>query len=131
LIIVPSLQFGPRANSLHYGVNIFPAITEYCPKEYFDHFVSHEIGTHILKPHTFDKAQVTEENLRIYYIAFENLAKHINLMILSNGFRYELGEDYYEDSIFENIYNSLDSIFSEDIGRMYFTAIDQYKSLKP
>lgn len=130
LIIVPSLQFGPRANSLHYGVNIFPAITEHCPKYYFDHFISHEIGTHILKPHTIDKVQISEENLRIPYIAFENLAKHINLKILSHKYRYELGEDYYEDSVFESIYNNLDLSFSEDIGSMYLAAIDQYKRLR-
>lgn len=130
LIIVPSLQFGPRANSLHYGVNIFPAITEYCPKEYFNYFVSHEVGTHILKPHTIDKAQVSEENLRIFYIAFENLAKHINQKILSNRYQYELGEDYYEDSVFDNIYTNLDLPFSKDLSNMYFAAIDQYKMLE-
>ncbi len=130
LIIVPSLQFGPRANSLHYGVNIFPAITEYCPKEYFNYFISHEIGTHILKPHTFDKAQVSEENLRIFYIAFENLAKHINQKILFKRYQYELGEDYYEDSIFESLYNNLDSICSGNVVSMYFKAIDQYNSFK-
>ncbi len=130
LIIVPSLQFGPCANSLHYGVNIFPAITEYCSKYYFDHFISHEIGTHILKPHTLDKVQVSEENYRIYYIAFENLAKHLNMKILSNKYQYELGEDYYEDSIFESIYNNLDALVNDDIGAMYFAAIDQYKKLK-
>ena len=130
LIIVPSLQFGPRANSLHYGVNIFPAITEHCPKYYFDHFISHEIGTHILKPYTWDKVRVPEENTRVYYIAFENLAKHFNLKILSNAYQYELGEDYYEDSIFEGIYNNLDSNNTEDISSMYFAAIDQYKRLK-
>ncbi|MEN6291898.1 MAG: hypothetical protein ABFD07_07790 [Methanobacterium sp.] len=130
LIIVPSLQFGPCANSLHYGVNIFPAITEYCPKEYFDHFISHEIGTHILKPHTLDKADIADDNFRIPYIAFENLAKHINLKILSNRYQYELGEEYYEDAIFESIYNNLDTLANDDIGAMYFTAIDQYKKLK-
>jgi hypothetical protein len=130
LIIVPSLQFGPRANSLHYGVNIFPAITEHCPQEYFNYFISHEIGTHILKPHTFDKAQVSEENLRIFYIAFENLAKHINQKILFNRYQYELGEDYYEDSIFESLYNNLDSVSSGNIVSMYFKAIDQYNNLK-
>lgn len=130
LIIVPSLQFGPCANSLHYGVNIFPAISEYCTKEYFDYFISHEIGTHILKPHTLDKAQVSEENLRIPYIAFENLAKHINMKILPSRYRYELGEDYYEDSVFERIYHNLDALTKEDIGTMYFNAIDQYKVLK-
>ncbi len=130
LIIVPSLQFGPRANSLHYGVNIFPALTEYCTREFFDHFISHEIGTHILKPHTIDKVQISEENFRIPYIAFENLAKHLNLKILSKGYRYELWEDYYEDSVFENIYNKLDSASTEDISSMYCNAIDQYKRLK-
>jgi len=130
LIIVPSLQFGPSANSLHYGVNIFPAITEHCTKYYFDYFISHEIGTHILKPHTLDKAQVSEKNHRIYYIAFENLAKHINMKILSNKYWYELGEDYYEDSIFESIYNNLDELANDDIGAKYFAAIDQYKKLK-
>jgi len=130
LIIVPSLQFGPCANSLHHGVNIFPAITEYCTEYYFDHFISHEIGTHILKPHTLDKVQVSEDNLRVPYIAFENLAKHINLKILSNMYQYELGEDYYKDSVFESIYNSLDSGSIENISSMYFNAIDLYKILK-
>ncbi len=130
LIIVPSLQFGPCANSLHHGVNIFPAITEYCTEYYFNHFISHEIGTHILKPYTWDKVRVPEENTRVYYIAFENLAKHFNLKILSNAYQYELGEDYYEDSIFEGIYNNLDSNNTEDISSMYFAAIDQYKRLK-
>jgi len=129
LLIVPSLQFGPRANSLHYGVNIFPAITEHCPKYFFDHFISHEIGTHILKPHTIDKVQISEENLRIPYIAFENLAKHINIKILSNKYQYELGEDYYEDSVFDNIYNGLDGAYAEDIGRMYSVAIDFYNGV--
>ena len=131
LIIVPSLQFGPCANSLHHGVNIFPAITEYCTEYYFNHFISHEIGTHILKPHTLDKVTVSEESIRIFYIAFENLAKHFNLKILSKAYQYELGEDYYEDSIFEGIYNNLDSNNTEDISSMYFAAIDQYKRLKP
>lgn len=130
LIIVPSLQFGPIANSLHYGVNIFPGITEQYPKVFFNYFISHEVGTHILKPYTIDKAQEIEENFRIYYIAFENLAKHINMKILSNRYRYELWEDYYEDSIFDNIYNNLDSLTKESIGTIYFHAIDQYKKLK-
>jgi len=130
LIIVPSLQFGPCANSLHYGVNIFPAINEFVTKYYFDYFISHEIGIHILKPHTFDKVQESEEDRRIYYIAFENLAKHFNMKILSKKYQYELGEGYYEDSIFEGIYNSLDTSANNDIGSMYFSAIDQYKKLK-
>lgn len=130
LIIVPSLQLGPRANSLHYGVNIFPAISEYCPKEYFNYFIPHEIGTHILCPHTINKAQVSDADFRIPYIAFENLAKYINLKILLHSHQYELDEGYYEDSVFESIYNSLDSMAKDDIGAMYFAAIDQYKKLK-
>ena len=130
LIIVPSLQLGPRANSLHYGVNIFPAISEYCPKQYFDYFIPHEIGTHILKPHTIDKVQVSEDDLRIPYIAFENLAKYINLKILLHRYQYELDEGYYEDTVFEGIYNSLDSMAKDDISAMYFAAIDQYKKSK-
>ncbi|MDD3535488.1 MAG: hypothetical protein PHC50_05010 [Candidatus Cloacimonetes bacterium] len=130
LIIVPSLQFGPCANSLNYGVNIFPALTKHCTKHYFDHFISHEIGTHILKPHTLDKAPVSEENHRVYYIAFENLAKHFNMKILANEYQYELGEEYYEDSVFESIYQNLDVLANNDISSMYFIAIEQYKKLK-
>lgn len=130
LIIVPSLQFGPCANSLHYGVNIFPAITEHCPGHFFDHFISHEIGTHTLMPHTIGKVHFSEEDSRVCYIAFENLAKHINLKILSHKYSYELGEDFYEDSVFESIYNNLDPETKKDVGSMYFAAIEQYKKLK-
>jgi len=127
LIIVPSLRFGPRANSLHYGVNIFPAITEDCPKEYFDHFISHEVGTHILAPCTIDIAQISEGELRVYYIAFENLAKHLNLKLLADNPDYELGEEYYEDSVFKSMYSELESEYGDDICCMYTKAIDQYQ----
>jgi hypothetical protein len=52
------------------------------------------------------------------------------MKILSNKYWYELGEDYYEDSIFESIYNNLDELANDDIGAKYFAAIDQYKKLK-
>lgn len=126
VIIVPSLQSGPRANSLHYGINIFPAISDNCSEKYFDHFISHEVGTHILKPYTIDRINLLEDNLRIYYIAFENLAKHINLKLLPIGYKYELGEEYYHDSVFENIYNNLDTQFSSNVERMYSLAIEEF-----
>lgn len=109
------------ANSLHYGVNIFPAITEHCTKYYFDYFISHEIGTHILKPHTLDKAQVSEKNHRIYYIAFENLAKHINMKILSNKYWYELVKTIMRIQ-FLKVSTIIDALANDDIGAKYFAA---------
>lgn len=79
-------------------------------------------------PHTIGKVQFSEEDSRVFYIAFENLAKHINLKILSHKYSYELGEDLYEDSVFESIYNNLDPETKKDVGSMYFAAIEQYKN---
>ncbi len=126
LLIVPSLKFGPGANSLHYGVNIFPAISEYCPSTFFDYFVPHEIGTHIIKHCTLDKYTNNDQDSRIYYIAFENLAKFLNLKILSHKYQYELGEEYYADSKFQSIYALLEMDYQHDISGMYLAAIDEY-----
>lgn len=126
LILVPSLKFGPGANSLHYGVNIFPAISEYCPSRFFDYFVPHEIGTHIIKHLTLDKYTYDEHDSRIYYIAFENLAKFLNFKILTHKYQYELGEEYYADSKFQSIYALLEMDYHHDISGMYLAAIDKY-----
>ena len=127
LLIVTSLQAGPAANSLHYGVNIFPALTKSRPKEYFTYFVSHEVGTHILKPHTLDQAQPTEEDFSVYYMGFENLARYINLKVLDYKYPY----DIYDSLVFELIYKDLDTNKPEDISSLYFAAVEQFKRLKP
>lgn len=130
LLVVTSLQYGPVANSLHYGVNIFPAITACTTKNYFNYFVLHEVGIHIMLPYTLGKIQTPVEAPRVYYIANENLARHINMRILDNKYPYDLGDDYYDASVFDRIYRDLDSQNIGDISSLYFAAVEQYKRSK-
>ncbi|HNX00570.1 MAG TPA: hypothetical protein PLE74_10985 [Candidatus Cloacimonadota bacterium] len=126
--LIPYLKYGPQANSLSYDKNLFYGNTDENTLNYYRYFISHEVGTHLLKEYTLDRFSSEDENMwTIAYIAMENIARFYNMKIIPISLKYPLGEMYYHESIFEKILTEIESEFPGDITKQYMESITRYQ----
>jgi hypothetical protein len=131
ICLIRYLRYGPRANSISYDKNLFPASQDEETQRYYRYFISHEVGTHLLKEHTYDLYMTDKkDNWVVPYIVLENMARYYNMKILPMSLNYNLGEDYYHDSIFNGILADLEKEYPGDIQKQYLTSITRFEELQ-
>jgi hypothetical protein len=129
--MIKYLRNGPQANSLSYDKNLFYTATDQDTLNYFRFFISHEVGTHLLKELTLDKFESEDINLlQIAYIACENIARYYNMKILPSSMKYSLNEEFYHDSVFESILPGIENLYPGDITKQYLASISQFHDLQ-
>lgn len=93
IILCYASKNGPDANSLSYDKNVFYYDS---PLERIVHFISHEIGTHILS-RCFELIDVGEYDQAEFYAAYEVLSMFYNKMVLGHDdLEYRLGQFHDE-----------------------------------
>lgn len=90
IVLCAANEGGPDANSLGYDRNLFYYARPIVP---LFEWVSHEVGTHILID-VFKKmwARGVPDGQRLYW-AYENLARHYNVLILGRDLSYHVPEE--------------------------------------
>ncbi|XMB86780.1 hypothetical protein RJG79_03025 [Mycoplasmatota bacterium WC44] len=125
IILCSSISDGSNANSLGYDKNVF---CSYGDNEEIIHFISHEVGTHILVDElvnlwsSLGDTSSDENTPSFLYAAYENLIQYYNQKVLSDyDLKYTLGDNYNSDKFHEiyleldkdaNIYSAKDMIIS-------------------
>lgn len=106
ILLVKAMKHGPCANSLAFDTNTFPAGDDEKTMFYYKHFISHEIGTHLIAPITVNKTK-HQKDIYIAYIAMENLAQYLNNQIFAFSEYNQSNEGYYHHKYFQKIYTEL------------------------
>ncbi len=106
ILLVSAMQNGPNANSLAYDTNTFSAGDGADMLYYYKHFISHEIGTHLVLPYTVSK-MTNPDTVYQAYIAMENLAAYINNQLFQFTEYSIFDEEYYHYNYFQTLYTKL------------------------
>ncbi len=127
ILLVSAMQHGPCANSLAFDTNTFPAGDDDKMMYYYKHFISHEVGTHLLVPFTINKVR-NQKWQYLAYIAMENLAQYVNNQIFAFTDYNQSNEGYYHHNYFQKIYTELNRQYPKaPVLKLFKLAVKQAK----
>jgi len=107
ILLVSAMKHGPSANSLAFDTNTFSAGDDDKMMYYYKHFISHEVGTHLLVPFTINKVR-NQKSIYIAYIAMENLAQYVNTKMFDFKDYNQSNKGYYHHQYFQNVFANLE-----------------------
>lgn len=107
ILLVKAMLNGPGANSLAFDTNTFGIWDDESCLYYYKHFISHEVGAHLLGPVTVF-AMTDADMIYFGYIAMENLARYLNVKMFDYEYGNDSSESYYHWEYFQKLYAELD-----------------------
>lgn len=123
ILIVSAMTGGPSANSLAFDTNTFGVWDKEDCMHYLRHFISHEVGTHLLVPVTTNKLK-TNKSIYLGYIAMESLAQYLNVKMFHFTDYNDSDKGYYHSDYFQDLYSKLDKQFPHaDVKTLFRLAV--------